>query len=90
MGRCSTRPSNHEDQELEDVCTKEGAMDGVAMFSFSINTHEIQTDIVNPEGSESCSGGIHVQRSNHQCCITLYNSEAPVRSAVNRNDSAAQ
>jgi hypothetical protein len=22
--RCSTRPSNHEDQELEDVRTKEG------------------------------------------------------------------
>jgi hypothetical protein len=83
---------------LEDVCTKEGAMDRVAMFSFSINTHEIQTDIVNPEGSESCSGDIHVQRSNHQCCITLYNSEAatthnqepPVRSAANRNGSAAQ
>jgi hypothetical protein len=28
MGRCSTRPSNHEDQELEDVRTKEGAMEG--------------------------------------------------------------
>jgi hypothetical protein len=29
MGRRnSTRPSNHEDQELEDACMKEGAMEG--------------------------------------------------------------
>jgi hypothetical protein len=27
MERCS-RPSNHEDQELEDVRTKEGTMEG--------------------------------------------------------------
>jgi hypothetical protein len=25
---CYTRPSNHEDQEFEDVCKKEGAMEG--------------------------------------------------------------
>jgi hypothetical protein len=28
MGRCFTRPSNHEDQELEDVRLKEGALEG--------------------------------------------------------------
>jgi hypothetical protein len=28
MGGCSTGPPNHEDQELEDVCTKAGAMEG--------------------------------------------------------------
>jgi hypothetical protein len=26
MGTCSIKPSNHEDQELEDVHTKEGAV----------------------------------------------------------------
>jgi hypothetical protein len=34
MGRrYSTRPSNHEDQELEDVRTKEGAMEGNGLAS---------------------------------------------------------
>jgi hypothetical protein len=29
MGRsCSIRPSDHEDEELEDVCIKEGAVEG--------------------------------------------------------------
>jgi hypothetical protein len=28
MGRCFMRLSSHEDQELEDACMKEGAMEG--------------------------------------------------------------
>jgi hypothetical protein len=88
------------------VTGDETSISVVGSFSFIIKTHKIETDVVNLKSLSHSflgperhpSGGIHVQRSYHQCCVILCNSEVAtmrhpkplVRQAVNRVGSAAQ